>query len=472
MNPQPHHSPLTTHHSPVRIGNGCGFWGDNLDAPVLLAEQGRLDYLTLEYLAELTMSILALQKQRDPQAGFATDFLDALERLCPILRQQPSLKVITNAGGMNPAACAGRARAILDNAGLTNRVVATVSGDDLLPRLDQLMAQGNAFINLDTGEPLSSVRSRVVSANAYLGAKPMVDALKQGASIVITGRVADVSLTLAPAVHEFGWAWDDWDRLAAGTVAGHLIECGAQVTGGLWCNWQEAPDLANVGYPIAEIESTGTFRITKPPGSGGRVNLETVSEQLLYEVGDPTGYLTPDVTADFTRVSLSETNPDTVQIHGAHGKPATDSYKVSIAYRDGFTASGTLVVFGPDAPAKAKRAGQMILDRLARAGFKPEHTNIECLGAGDCVPGVVLPVADTSGSPPEVVLRVGVRDSRRAAVERFTKEFAPLVTSGPPGITGYTTGRPPVREVFAYWPALVDKKLVPTEVKIKQVGGV
>jgi hypothetical protein len=320
---------------------------------------------------------------------------------------------------------------------------------------------------------LSSVRPRVVSANVYLGAKPIVEALQQGASIVITGRVADASLTLAPAVHEFGWAWDDWDLLAAGTVVGHLIECGAQVTGGLWCNWQEAPDLANVGYPIAEIEPAGTFRITKPPGSGGRINLETVSEQLLYEVGDPAAYLTPDVTADFTSVSLSESGPDTVQVQGARGKPATDSYKVSIAYRDGFTASGTLVVFGPDAPAKAKLAGQMILDRLERAGFKSEHSNIECLGAGDCVPGMVPPIANArtpahSGSPPEVVLRVSVRDSRREAVERFTKEFAPLVTSGPPGITGYTTGRPPVREVFAYWPALLDKKLVSPLVRMSE----
>jgi hypothetical protein len=471
----PSHSALGTHHSALRIGNGCGFWGDNLDAPVLLAEKGRLDYLTLEYLAELTMSILALQRQRDPQAGFATDFLDVLERLCPILHKQPLLKIITNAGGMNPAGCANRARAILDRAGLTDRVVTSVSGDDLLPRLDQLITEGNAFTNLDAGEPLSSMRSRVVSANVYLGAKPIVEALRQGASIIITGRVADASLTLAPAVHEFGWAWDDWDRLAAGTVAGHLIECGAQVTGGLWCNWQEAPDLANVGYPVAEIEPAGTFRITKPPGSGGRINLETVSEQLVYEVGDPAAYLTPDVTADFTSVSLSETGPDTVQVQGARGKPATDSYKVSIAYRDGFTASGTLVVFGPDAPAKAKLAGRMILDRLERAGFKPEHSNIECLGAGDCVPGMVPPVADARtlaypGSPPEVVLRVSVRDSRREAVERFTKEFAPLVTSGPPGISGYTTGRPPVREVFAYWPCLLNKGIVSADVKIKQVG--
>jgi hypothetical protein len=439
----------------VRIGNGCGFWGDNLDAPVLLARDGRLDYLTLEYLAELTMSILALQKQRDPQAGHATDFLDVLGRLAPILRQQPGLKIITNAGGMNPGACAAQARAILDRAGLQDRRIGVVRGDDLLPRVDELLAAGHPLLNLDTAQPLTTVRSRLVSANAYLGAEPIAVALRGGAAVVITGRVADAALTVGPLVHEFGWKWDDWDRLSAASVAGHLIECGAQATGGLWCNWTEAPDLANVGYPIAEVDESGALRITKPPGSGGAVNVETVAEQLLYEVGDPAAYLTPDVTADFTSVALNSAGPDCVSVTGARGRPATDSYKVSAAYRDGFAASGTLVIAGPDAPAKARRCGAMILERLRRAGVELEQSLIECLGAGDSVPGV-LPAA----APPEVVLRVAVRDPRRAAVERFSKEFAPLVTSGPAGVTGYTTGRPQVREVFAYWPALLAKSAV------------
>jgi hypothetical protein len=446
----------------VRIGNGCGFWGDNLDAPVLVAEHGRLDYLTLEYLAELTMSILALQRQRDPQTGYATDFLNVLERLDPVLKAQPNLKIVTNAGGMNPAACAARARGILERAGLGDRLIATVGGDDLLPRVDQLLADRHPLTNLDTGKPLAEVRSRLVSANAYLGARPIAAALAQGASVVITGRVADASLTLGPAVHAFGWGWDDWDRLSAGTVAGHLIECGAQATGGLWCNWQEAADLADVGYPIADIESGGDFRLTKTPGSGGVVNRETVSEQLLYEVGDPAAYVTPDVTADFTSVKVAEAGPEAVLVRGARGKPATDTYKVSIAYRDGFTASGTLVVAGPQAPTKGRLCGEIILRRLRRAGVEPEHAHVECLGAGECVPGVVAAPPDL----PEVVLRVTVRDSRRAVVERFTKEFAPLVTSGPPGVTGYTTGRPSVREVFAYWPALVAKSAVTPEVSL------
>lgn len=444
----------------VRIGNGCGFWGDNLDAPRELAEHGQLDYLTLEYLAELTMSILALQKQRHPEAGYAGDFLEVLQQLAPILQCQPHLKIITNAGGMNPHGCAVRARSILDQAGLQSRRIAIVHGDDLLPRLDELMAQGHAFTNLDTGEPLSAVRDRIVSVNAYLGCQPIVTALQQGAEVVITGRVADASLTLGPAVHEFGMKWDDWDRLAAGTVAGHLIECGAQATGGLWCNWQET-DLALVGYPIADIEDSGAIVLTKPPGSGGAVNRETVAEQLLYEVGDPTAYLTPDVVADFTSVQLCECGRDEVRITGARGKPATDSYKVSIAFRDGWTASGTLVIAGPVAAMKARRCGEMIFERLRRAGILPCHRNIECLGAGDSAPGV-LPIVDA----PEAVLRVSVRDADRAVVERFSKEFAPLVTSGPPGVTGYTTGRPPVREVFAYWPALVAKSAVAAQAQV------
>jgi hypothetical protein len=446
----------------VRIGNGCGFWGDNLDAPVLLAEQGGLDYLTLEYLAELTMSILALQKQRDPHRGFAADFLDVLERVAPTLRLRPGLKIITNAGGMNPPECAARAKDILARHQLGGRPVALVHGDDLLPHLDRLLAEGHALTNLDTGQPLASVRERVVSANAYLGAGPIVSALQQGAAVVITGRVADASLTLAPAVHELGWGWQDWDRLSAGTVAGHLIECGAQATGGLWCNWQEAPDLANVGYPIAEVEAEGTIHLTKPAGSGGAVNVETVSEQLLYEVGDPAAYLTPDVVADFTSVRLEQAGSDRVRITGARGRPATDHYKVSIAYRDGYTASGTLLIFGPAAPARARRAGEMLLERLRRGGVELQDSRIDCLGAGAAVPGVV----EAERDPPEVVLRVAVRDPRRSAVERFTKEFAPLVTSGPPGVTGYTTGRPTVREVFAYWPALIAKEAVRAEMSL------
>ena len=463
----------------VRIGNGCGFWGDNLDAPLRLAEAGNLNYLTLEYLAELTMSILALQKAKNPDAGFATDFVDALGRLAPILKQQPQLKIVTNAGGMNPRACARQAKDVLAKAGVERRV-AVVSGDDLLPRLDELFATGHTLNHIDTGEPLSSIRDKVVSANAYLGARPIADALKQGAEVVITGRVADASLTVGPAAHAFGWGFGqaDLDRLAAGTVAGHLIECGAQATGGLWVNADDSTRLSDVGYPIAEIVEDGTFTITKPEGTGGAVNVETISEQLLYEVADPARYYTPDVVADFTTVKLTQERPDVVRVTGGTANGLTDTYKVSAAYRDGFMSAGTLVIAGPNAAWKARRSGAIILDRLKQAGFTFAESRVEVLGAGDCVPGVVPVrvdaaqptqsgrVAASGEDPPEVVLRVAVRDPRKAAVERFTKVLAPLVTSGFPGTTGYTTGRPPVREVFAYWPALIAKSAVTPVVEV------
>jgi hypothetical protein len=420
----------------VRIGNGCGFWGDSPDAPVRLAEAGRLDYLTLEYLAELTMSILALLKRRDPSAGYATDFTDLLPRLRPILDAQPNLKIITNAGGMNPMACARKTAELLPD-----HRVAVVSGDDLMPRLDDLLATGNELRNLDTGEPLATVRDRVVSANAYLGSAPIAEALRGGANIVVTGRVADACLTVGPLMHEFGWRSND--LLAAGTVAGHLIECGAQATGGLWTNVSDATNLADVGYPFVDVREDGTFSISKPDGTGGAVNLETVGEQLLYEVGDPARYITPDVVADFTSVQLKQSARDVVEVSDCRGRPATDSYKVSLSYRDGYTAAGTLVLAGSHARVNAERSGRILLDRLKRVGFHFEHSKVEVIGEGM-----------------EVTLRVAVRDARKPAVERFTKEFAPLVTSGFAGTTGYTTGRAAVREVFAYWPALIAKSAV------------
>ncbi len=442
----------------VRIGNGCGFWGDNLDAPLRLAIVGRPDYLTLEYLAELTMSILSVQKAKDPNAGFATDFIDVLGRLAPIFSHLPKLKIVTNAGGMNPHACAAAAREVLTKAGMPEKPIAVVSGDDLMPQLDELIAAGHGFNHLDSGAPLSSIRGKVVSANAYLGAKPIVDALKLGADIVITGRVADASLTVGPAAFEFGWGFGetDLDRIAAATVAGHLIECGAQVTGGLWINADDSVRLGNVGYPIADMAEDGTFSMTKPAGTGGAVNFETVAEQLLYEVADPARYLTPDVVADFTSVRLRETDPDVVAVTGGTANGTTDTYKVSIAYRDGFTAAGTLVIAGPHAVEKARQSAAVFLERLRRAGFTFAASHVEILGAGGTVPGVLKAEHD----PPEVVLRIAMRDPHRASIERFTKEFAPLVTAGFPGTTGYTTGRPPVREVFAYWPALVAKSAV------------
>ena len=447
----------------VKIGNGAGFWGDSLDAPHRLAEAGRLDYLTLEYLAELTMSILAYQKSRDPQAGYVTDFPTVVQSLIGALKAQPNLKIVTNAGGINPLGCAASVGRLLADEGLSDVAIGVVTGDDLLPVLDDLLAAGETFDNLQTGEPLGARRTRTVCANAYLGADGIVQALSAGARIVVTGRVADASLTVGPALFEFGWDGRQWDLLAAATVAGHLIECGAQVTGGMYSDWTEQMSLADVGYPVAELAADGSLIITKPEGTGGAVTVGTVSEQLVYEIGDPAHYLTPDVDADFSRVQLSQRGPDRVAVTGASGRPPPERFKVSLAYRDGYTVSGTLVVCGPDAPMKARYCGELIVQRVRQAGFDLQRVNIEALGAGDSLPGLWRRPAQ----PAEAVLRLSAHDPRREAVERLAREFAPLVTSGPPGVTGYTGGRPKPHPVFAFWPTTVARDRVPMDVTVK-----
>lgn len=451
----------------IRIANGAGFLGDWIDAPRRLVERAEVDYLTIEHLAELTMSILARQREKDPNAGYAEDFLDVLRSLVPALKQQPQLRIIANSGGMNPPACVRAAAKILVDAGLGEAPIGCVSGDDLLPRLPELMKPGCDFINLDTGEPLAALLARgtgIVSANAYLGARPIAEALKGGAQIVITGRVADASLTVGPAIHEFGWNWTDWNRLASASVAGHIIECGAQATGGYSVDWPQY-DLTDVGYPIAELSDDGGAIITKPPGTGGAVNRRTVVEQLVYEIGDPQHYLTPDVDCDFTTVEVGEQSPDRVELRGARGQHATDTYKVSLAYRDGWMASGQLLVYGADCREKAEAAGRIILDRCKLAGFELARTNIECLGNGAGVPGAWF--WRKYQTPGELVLRITVHDPRRDAVEYFTKQFAPLITSGPAGLAGYAAGRPQVRPVFAYWPTLVPKTLVAGHAEVR-----
>jgi len=316
---------------------------------------------------------------------------------------------------------------------------------------------------MDTGEPLSTVRDRIQSANAYLGAAPIVEALAQGSQVVITGRVTDTGLTLAPLIHEFGWASDDWDKLAAGTIAGHIIECGAQCSGGnCQYEWQSIPDLANVGFPIAEGSPDATFAITKHDGTGGRVNVQSVKEQLLYEMGDPHEYITPDCVADFTTIHLEDNGPDRVRVFGIKGRPATDSLKVSISYSSGFKAVGTLVYAWPDAYAKAKAADKILRARLDRLGLHFDQILTEFVGAN----ATHGPLA---GEPPadlaEVQLRVGVRGNDRAAIERFTKEIAPLILTGPPAVTGFAGGRPKVEEIVAYWPALIPKAEIESHVE-------
>jgi hypothetical protein len=384
--------------------------------------------------------------------------------LTPALPAQEQLRIVTNAGGMNPRSCAAAAGKVLAAAGLSEAAIAVVTGDDLLGRLEDLQRGGHDFAHFDTGEPLSSLAAPVVSANAYLGARPIAEALAAGARIVVTGRVADASLALGPAVHTFGWAWDDWNRLAQASVAGHMIECGAQATGGYSNTWRGV-DLANVGYPIAELEPDGRVAITKTPRSGGVVDRRTVCEQLVYEIGDPRHYATPDVNVDFTTVEVEEIGADRVAVRGATGRPPPDTLKVSLAYRNGFMATGQLLVAGRDAVEKARACAQIVFERLRSVGIELQATHVECLGAGEAVPGA-LAASDAR----EIVLRIAVHDPRREAVERFAREIAPLITSGPAGLAGYAAGRPEVRAVFAYWPTRVARDAVQPIVEVKRAG--
>ena len=444
----------------LRIAAGQGFWGDWLEAPVRQVTGGPVDYLMMDYLAEVTMSILQKQKARDPRLGYAKDFVPLMERILPTVAER-GIKVTTNAGGVNPRACAEAVAATARALGLAGKVtIGVVSGDDLLGRLDDLLARGHPLTNLDTGAPLSDVRGRIQSANAYLGAGPVADALGRGAGIVITGRVTDTGLTLGPMMHTFGWRPDAWDLLAAGTVAGHTIECGAQCSGGnCLIDWERVPDLANVGYPIVEAHADGRFDVTKHPGTGGRITVAGVTEQLVYEMGDPREYITPDCVADFTTIQLKQAGKDRVRFTGIKGRPATDKYKVSIAYAHGYKAIGTLVYAWPDAYAKARRADQVLRERLADLGLKFEAIVTEYVGV-DATHGRLATAAGVPEDIPEVQLRVGVRAPELAPVERFTREIAPLILNGPPSVTGFAGGRPKPEEIVAYWPALIDKREV------------
>jgi len=447
----------------VRVASGQGFWGDWLEAPRRQVEGGQVDYLMLDYLAEVTMSIVQKQKERDPRMGYARDFIGAMESVFPAVAER-GVKVIANAGGVNPTACA---EAVLDAAsrhGVRGKVrIGVVTGDDILGRLDTLIAEGHELKNMDTGEPLLNIRDRVLSANAYIGSTPIVEALHLGANVVVTGRSTDTALTMAPLRHEFGWAADDWNRLAAGIVAGHILECGAQCSGGNCLHdWRSIPDLANVGYPIAEARADGSFVITKHPGTGGRVSVPSVTEQLVYEMGDPHAYITPDVVADFTSIRLAADGENRVRVHGITGGPPTPFLKVSIAYRAGYKAVGSLVYSWPDAMEKAELADRVLRERLDRLGLKFDQVLSEFVGAT----ATHGPLAGDGRDAPEVQYRIGVRGGDRAAVERFTREIAPLVLNGPPSVTGFAGGRPKVEEIVAYWPALLDKRAVSTAVTI------
>lgn len=428
----------------IRIANGQGFWGDWLEAPVRLVEQGPIDYLTLDYLAEVTMSILQKQKKEDPNLGYARDFPPLMARIEKSIKSR-GVRVIANAGGVNVTACAKEVRRLAPSL-----KVAVVHGDNIIDRISTLIGRGHELRNIDTGDAINQIQDSILSANAYIGAFPIAEALGTDADVVITGRCADAALALAPMIAEFRWKEDDWDKLAAGIVAGHIIECGTQCTGGnSQVDWQTLPDPANIGYPIVEADPDGSFTVTKHSKTGGRINEHVVKEQLLYEIGDPEEYMTPDVIADFTSIHVKNDGENRVRVTGAKGRPRPEQLKVSISYHYGWKAVGSLVFPGPDANRKAEMAANIVRERLAQLKLKFEKFHCE-----------------TIGDDRLIELRIGVRGPDRKTVDRFTREMIPLVLSGPPGATGYGEGRPPVREIVAYWPALLPRHEIQTRVEV------
>ena len=450
----------------VLVANGQGFWGDSILGPVRLVNEGPLDYLTLDYLAEVTMSIMQKLKSRNPDAGYATDFVKMVERVLPACMEK-GIRIIANAGGVNPQACRRAVAEVVGKLGLKGVRIAVVEGDDILDQLGDLIEGGEDFANMDTGEPLRPYLDKVTSANVYIGARPIVEALEQGAHIVITGRATDPSLVVAPLIHEFGWSFDDYDKVAAATVAGHIVECGAQCTGGNFTDWQKVPDLARIGYPVIEASPNGEFVVTKHEGTGGLVTVETVTSQLVYEMGDPANYITPDGLADFTSIQLTQVGENRVKVSGIKGKPATPTYKVSISWHQGYKTAGQLTIAGPQAVEKAKLCADIVFERVALDGFtfSEEEKLVEIVGTNVCHAGI----ADAPAEPAEVILRIGARGADKTRINRLGMEIVPLVTSGPPGVTGFAGGRPKATDIISYWPALLDKNKVKTTVSVEEV---
>ncbi len=444
----------------IRIGNGQGFWGDSIDAPNNLSKGGPLDYLTLDYLAEVTLSIMQKQKLKNPNAGFAWDFINLIKSIMPEI-QNNGLKVITNAGGVNPQSCRNELLKLSKN-NETNIKIGVVSGDNIYPYLQNFRDKGISFDNIDTGKSFNEIADKVYSANVYIDSFTISEALEKNAQIVLAGRVSDPGLVLGPCIYEYGWKKEDFNRVAAGTLAGHIIECGAQCTGGNYSNWKDVPDLANIGYPIIEMKLDGKFIITKHKDTGGLVNAESVAEQVLYEMGDPKNYISPDVCVDFTSFDLNDMGDDRVEITGVIGSKPTETYKVSISYFAGYKASGQLTVSGPDAYEKAQLTAEIIWKRLKNAGVDFDETSTEYLGISSCH-GDINPIPEQVN---EVVLRLGVKDQDKTKVNRFGMEIAPVITSGPPGITGFAGGRSKAQEIIAFWPALIPKDLVNTTVDV------
>ena len=420
----------------VRIGGASGFWGDSSVGAPQLVMSGQIDYLVFDYLAELTMALLASAKRKKAELGYATDFIDvAMRGVLPELKKQ-GIRVVTNAGGINPRGCADALAKLAVELGV-ELTIAIVEGDDVSSQIPALIVAGQT--DMFSGIPLPE---KILSANAYLGALPIANALGRGADVVITGRCVDSAVTLGPLMHEFGWSANDYDKLAAGSLAGHIIECGCQATGGLFTDWELVPDWDNIGYPIVECHADGSFVVTKPAGTGGLVVAAGVTEQLVYEIGDPSAYVLPDVVCDFRDVRIEQIGENRVSVKGARGLPPTASYKVSTTYMDGYRAAGTMIIIGRDAVAKARRTGEAILKRT-RTLFKtlgiPDYsaTNIEAIG-GESIYG---PNSRTLNAR-EVTMRVTVNHTMKEALDIFAKEIAPSGTSWAPGTTAPGFVRP------------------------------
>jgi len=448
----------------IRIASGQGFWGDLPNAPINQVKKGPIDYLVMDYLAEVTMSIMQKQKMRNPEYGYARDFVDVVEEILPEIKER-GIKVISNAGGVNPESCKDKILQAIARRGYEDINVAVVDGDDILEQIDELLESGHELKNMETGESISSVKDELLSANVYFGCQPIVEALEKGADIVVTGRVTDTGLTLAPMTYEFDWSFDDYNKMAAGTVAGHIIECGAQVSGGNFTDWERVQDFVDIGFPIIEAKPDGSFYVTKHEDTGGLICEETVKEQLLYEIGDPTEYITPDCIADFTSIQLEEEGDNRVYVHGIKGQPETDTYKISASYNDGYKLASTLVYSWPQPLKKAQKAGAILKGRAHALGLDFDDFRVEYVGVNGCSE---RPITDEmlEEDHEEVQMRVALSGHNKADLNRFGKEVAPLILTGPSGVTGFAGGRPKASDIVAYWPALLDKEAVTPRIRI------
>ncbi|MGE8350414.1 MAG: acyclic terpene utilization AtuA family protein [Pseudomonas protegens] len=443
----------------VRIGCASAFWGDTSSAAAQLVEGGRLDYLVFDYLAEITLSIMAGARMKDPDSGYATDFVEVLKPLLASIHEQ-QIRVISNAGGVNPHACASALRTACEQAGVPLKI-AVLLGDDLQPQFKQLAGAGIKEMFSDAPLP-----AMCVSTNAYLGAPGIVEALRLGADIVITGRGVDSAVVSGALVHEFAWSWRDYDRLAQAALAGHIIECGAQCSGGNFTDWRDVPDYEHIGFPIVEVDADGGFVVSKAPGTGGLISPLTVGEQLLYEIGNPRAYLLPDVVCDFSQVQVQQSAPNEVRVQGAKGLPPSHQYKVSATYPDGFRCTASCLMAGIDAVAKARRVSQAIINKtremFSQRGW-PDYSevNIELLGSE----ATYGPHGRRQDSR-EVVIKLAVRHSHKAALVLFSREIAQAATGMAPGLTGIVGGRPTVYPVIRLFSFLLDKDACHLEIDL------